>query len=58
VIENLGGASYAYARAEQEQPLIVELDDAGGVVEGGAIETGFDPAKAFLFDPRSGRRLR
>jgi lactose/L-arabinose transport system ATP-binding protein len=58
VIENLGGASYAYARAEAEQPLTIELRDAAGVAEGGTIETGFDPSDAFLFDPESGRRLR
>jgi lactose/L-arabinose transport system ATP-binding protein len=58
VIENLGGASYAYARAEEEQPLTIELRDAEGVVEGGMIETGFEPADAFLFNPESGRRIR
>jgi lactose/L-arabinose transport system ATP-binding protein len=58
VIENLGGASYAYARAEQEQPLTIELRDAGGIAEGGTIETGFDPANAFLFNPESGARIR
>ncbi|MBN9076185.1 MAG: ABC transporter ATP-binding protein [Rhizobiales bacterium 65-79] len=58
VIENLGGASYAYARAEQEQPLTIELRDAGDLAEGGVIETGFDPDDAFLFDPATGRRIR
>jgi lactose/L-arabinose transport system ATP-binding protein len=58
VIENLGGASYAYARAGEEQPLIIELRDAGGIIEGGTIETGFDPADAFLFDPETGMRIR
>jgi lactose/L-arabinose transport system ATP-binding protein len=58
VIENLGGASYAYARAEQEQPLTIELRDAGNIAEGGTIETGFEPSDAFLFDPQSGARIR
>jgi lactose/L-arabinose transport system ATP-binding protein len=58
VIENLGGASYAYARAEQEQPLTIELRDAGGIAEGSVMETGFDPGDAFLFDPATGRRIR
>ena len=58
VIENLGGASYACARAGEEQPLTIELRDAAGVAEGGMIETGFEPADAFLFDPGSGARIR
>jgi lactose/L-arabinose transport system ATP-binding protein len=58
VIENLGGASYAYARAGEEQPLTIELRDAGGIAEGGTIETGFDPSDAFLFDPENGARIR
>ncbi|MGN6773304.1 MAG: ABC transporter ATP-binding protein [Rhizobiaceae bacterium] len=58
VIENLGGASYAYSRAGEEQPLTIELRDAGDIAEGGMIETGFEPADAFLFDPESGARIR
>ena len=58
VIEHLGGASYAYTRAGEEEPLTIELRDAAGVAEGGMIETGFEPADAFLFDPGSGARIR
>ena len=58
VVENLGGTSYAYAGADTESPLIIELRDRKAAVEGGALQTGFDPARAFLFDRESGRRLR
>jgi hypothetical protein len=38
--------------------LTIELRDAGGIAEGGTIETGFDPSHAFLFDPENGARIR
>jgi lactose/L-arabinose transport system ATP-binding protein len=58
VIENLGGSSFAYARAGTDQPLTIELEGTAGAAEGQVLSTGFDPARAFLFDPRSGGRLR
>ena len=58
VIENLGGASFAYARSAEEQPLIIELQDGQSASEGNALATCFDPARAFLFDASSGHRLR
>jgi lactose/L-arabinose transport system ATP-binding protein len=54
----ISGRLCAYARAGEEQPLTIELRDAAGVAEGGMIETGFEPADAFLFDPGNGARIR
>ncbi len=58
VIENLGGSIYAYARSDEEQPLTIELEDRGMAREGEVLEARFDPARAFLFDPETGLRLR
>ena len=57
VVENLGGVSFAYARSECEQPFVIELKNRKAR-EGEQLQTGFDPARALLFDPRSGLRLR
>jgi lactose/L-arabinose transport system ATP-binding protein len=58
VIEHLGGSSFAYSRAETEQPLTIELRDNRTAKEGEMLATGFDPARAFLFDASTGLRLR
>jgi len=58
VIEHLGGSSFAYARAEKEHPLTIELRDNRTAREGETLKTGFNPARAFLFDPGTGLRLR
>ena len=58
LVEHLGGASYAYAASGSEHPLTIEMRSARGVARGTLLEVGFDSAKAFLFDARSGQRLR
>ncbi len=58
VIENLGGAIYAYARSDEEQPLTIELEDRDMAREGEVLDARFDPRRAFLFDPETGLRLR
>jgi lactose/L-arabinose transport system ATP-binding protein len=58
VIEHLGGSSFAYSRSEMEQPLTIELRDNRNAKEGAALQTGFDPARAFLFDAGTTLRLR
>jgi len=58
VVEDLGGVAYAYARSAEESPLIIEQKNARGLREDSEFTTGFDPARAFLFDPASGQRLR
>ncbi|WP_299866991.1 sn-glycerol-3-phosphate ABC transporter ATP-binding protein UgpC [uncultured Hoeflea sp.] len=58
VIEHLGGSSFAYSRSEMEQPLTIELRDNRSAQEGAVLQTGFDPARAFLFDAATGLRLR
>ena len=58
VIEDLGGVSYAYSRSDEEAPLIIEMKDSRGTDEGETLETGFDPAKAFLFSEKTSLRVR
>ena len=59
VIEHLGGSSFFYARtAPGVDPLTIERRDAREGRVGETIETGFDPARAFLFDEETGERLR
>jgi lactose/L-arabinose transport system ATP-binding protein len=58
VVENLGGQAYAYAHTKDGQALTVELRDNRSSVEGTTLHTGFDPAQAFLFDPKTDLRIR
>ena len=58
VVEHLGGASFAYARSEEERPLVVALQDGQAAAEGARLTAAFDPARALLFDKDSGRRIR
>jgi len=56
VLENLGGVAFAYANSDYGQPFVVELKNRGAR-EGEMLKAGFDPARALLFDPESGRRI-
>ena len=58
VIEELGGASYGYAGADTEAPLTVSLGEGHGLRPGADHHARFDPARAFLFDPETGLRIR
>ncbi|MFD1198647.1 ABC transporter ATP-binding protein [Brucella gallinifaecis] len=58
VVESLGGSSYGYAGISRDEALTVNLGDNRTVNAGDIIQTGFEPEKAFLFDPQSGARLR
>ncbi|SIN76254.1 ABC transporter ATP-binding protein [Vannielia litorea] len=59
VVENLGGVSYAYSSADAgETPITVEWRGRTRPDEGGAVEIGFDPSAALLFDRASGLRIR
>jgi lactose/L-arabinose transport system ATP-binding protein len=58
VVENLGGTTYVYTKANGADALTIEMKGERSVREGAPLKTGFDPAKAFLFDAASGRRLR
>ncbi|WP_025772031.1 ABC transporter ATP-binding protein [Thioalkalivibrio sp. HK1] len=58
VIENLGGIAYAYARTEDGNPLIIDIKGDRNVVEGKDFTARFDAARAYLFDPETGLRLR
>ncbi len=58
VVEDLGGASYAYARSDEAQPLTIEFKGDRRAQAGSVLTTGFAPEKAFLFEPGSEQRLR
>jgi lactose/L-arabinose transport system ATP-binding protein len=58
VIEDLGGVAYAYARSAEESPLVIQQRNARGLREDTMLSTGFDPKRAFLFDPATGLRVR
>ncbi|KQN73459.1 sn-glycerol-3-phosphate ABC transporter ATP-binding protein UgpC [Devosia sp. Leaf64] len=58
LVEHLGGASYAYIGSGSTHPLTIEMRDARNVGRGTTLETGFDPARAFLFDAKTGERVR
>jgi lactose/L-arabinose transport system ATP-binding protein len=58
VIEDLGGVAYAYARSADVAPIIIEQKNARNIREDAMLTTGFDPERAFLFDPETGARLR
>jgi lactose/L-arabinose transport system ATP-binding protein len=58
MVENLGTTAYAYRRTGGEGGLTVELADPAAAREGAVMEARFDPARALLFDPASGARLR
>ena len=58
VIEHLGGVSYGYSGAGEDNPLTIALGEEDDAVPGQAYKAGFDPSQAFLFDPKSGLRIR
>ncbi len=58
VVENLGGTTYVYTRANGAGPLTIEMKGDRSVKNSATLVTGFDPEKAFLFDKASGARLR
>jgi lactose/L-arabinose transport system ATP-binding protein len=58
VIEHLGGTSFAYGGGDSENPLTVEVKDGRKVHAGETLSTAIDPARAFLFEAGSGRRIR
>lgn len=58
VVEHLGGTSFGYGGASSEDPITVEIKDGRKVLSGTMLKTGFDPAKVFLFEASTGKRLR
>ncbi|MFK7754477.1 MAG: ABC transporter ATP-binding protein [Sedimentitalea sp.] len=56
--EALGGVSYAHLRAPTGERLIVEERGDMRSTEGDRVALQFDPARAMVFDRRSGARLR
>ena len=58
VVEHLGGSSFAYGPSGTQEPLTIEMKEGRDIAEGAMLQTGFSAAKAFLFDPQSGQRLR
>ncbi|WP_193178575.1 ABC transporter ATP-binding protein [Oricola nitratireducens] len=58
VIEHLGGVSYGYAAASGDEPLTIALAENTAAKAGAVFTARFDPARAFLFDPETGLRIR
>jgi multiple sugar transport system ATP-binding protein len=58
VIERLGGVSYGYSGTTEDDPLTIGLGETDEAREGHVFTAHFDPARAFLFDPGSGLRIR
>ncbi len=58
VVENLGGTSFAYSKANGNPPLTIEIKGDRSVREGAPLKTGFDPKQAFIFNAQSGMRIR
>ncbi|WP_457938371.1 ABC transporter ATP-binding protein [Mesorhizobium sp. 10J20-29] len=58
VIERLGGVSYGYAGTTRDDPLTIGLGETDEAKEGQVFTAHFDPARAFLFETRSGLRIR
>ncbi len=56
-VEQLGGTSFAYSAAEQDQRLCIELGERRGIAPGQTLTIGIKPDRFFLFDEESGRRL-
>jgi len=56
--EALGGVSYAYLTSRTGERIIVEERGETRVAEGGRVGISFDPARAYLFEAGSERRIR
>jgi lactose/L-arabinose transport system ATP-binding protein len=56
--EALGGVSYAYLTADSGERIIVEERGDARTAPGGQAGVAFDPARAYLFDAKTGARLR
>ncbi|MEO0498177.1 MAG: sn-glycerol-3-phosphate ABC transporter ATP-binding protein UgpC [Pseudomonadota bacterium] len=58
VVEHLGGASYIYAEAKTEAPLVIESREGRDVRIGTEQPVAFHSSQAYLFDAASGLRIR
>jgi len=58
VIEHLGGVSYGYSGAGEDNPVTIALGEGDMAASGKTFRARFDPAQAFLFDPHTGLRIR
>ena len=56
--EALGGVSYAYLMSPSGEKLIVEERGDERSRIGGQVGLRFEPRRAYLFDPKSGARMR
>jgi lactose/L-arabinose transport system ATP-binding protein len=56
--ETLGNTVFAHGRSETGEAVIVDLRARRSLQPDQSFETAFDPAKAYLFDKASGRRIR
>ncbi|MCL1628548.1 sn-glycerol-3-phosphate ABC transporter ATP-binding protein UgpC [Roseibaca sp. V10] len=58
LVEKLGGTSYAHLHAPTGERLIVAEDGESDLSDDMDVGITFDPKRAFLFDTKSGMRLR
>lgn len=58
LIENLGGTSFLYGHLTPTETIVVNIGDDRNVRAGERMQTAFHSAKAFLFDPATGLRIR
>jgi len=58
IVENLGGVSYVYCDAPGGERLVVETKGVLAPRRGAKVDVRLDPARLYLFDARSGARLR
>ena len=56
--ENLGGVSYVYLMATSGERIVVEGRGETKVKEGDPVGLTFDPARVYLFDAKSEKRIR
>jgi len=54
VIEHLGGVSYGYSGAGNDNPLTIALNEDDAATPGQTFKARFDPPQAFLFDRGTG----
>jgi lactose/L-arabinose transport system ATP-binding protein len=57
-VEQLGGESFAYLRADTGEQMIVEESGEAELEEGARVGVTFDPARAMVFNLASGQRYR
>ncbi|MCX7888627.1 MAG: sn-glycerol-3-phosphate ABC transporter ATP-binding protein UgpC [Rhodobacteraceae bacterium] len=56
--EKLGGVSYLYLLSDAGEKIVVEAGEDAAMPETGRVGLRFDPARVYLFDTKTERRIR